>query len=989
MPSFEQNTLLASPPLSASDKRRPRSSTDAWLQQIEEAFTDEERAFIDGFFDRCAFTDDGSLQDEQKVMESIFCLRDNHEMARIEKKLEAVVHFRLRDYLATRADALFHPRHSAKLRAVSGVFEIPKALVVQKKHPVESRRPLPTACSQKEEKDESWQEEPLSSMRVEALRSKAVIGQLYPSTRCQANYRFGLPTLEGMRCPPLEDPYMSVSRRAIRQMDEGDLESTDVVIELPVSRIFDGVLPVPAKYEVVGSLDQPLDIQDPHGDNPFCTRMLNTCDMPVLRYIVRKKVDRTPVSVNQERFAPTEKEMQDVRDALPLCHEDRQKGFVGVHAAVRMLSKHMGSQFLYVCDDRLGAFISRHPNELGTIIDGLRVGHCSILAWTMATYLRQLGHTAFVVEGEISNQEGEGFLRNCTHARVGVVKENGAMMYVDPTELVRTVKGYALSHIENREIQAMERAFDAATSREEKWEGLQQFRRAVDERESCEYESAYRENAFSVDTIDDHEYSLEGMDVTDQDLEIWFEELVRFSPSTLSLTQKKGMNALADLRASYGLALSSQCVSKLEFGVRWNRLFSEDRRALAERQECIPGSTEMILFSEKEVTHLFPEAVDFFYQRSHVTSAKHDEEPVMWRASQDAMLCAVGVVDRKESLLAFCDTHNPHLFAVDGEHSNRETQRHMLFLKLAALALVDEDARRHLKDTFEIGESALCEYAYLFEPSLHQKTKPKKVVTTVREFSGKKGEADYGAFCERVAWMKEEFVVSSQEYPLALRRVQGILARIPLRSEPASRVAWETERDPFETNITPYDETRHDVGMIDERASLIRGQLMVKDAWRLPKKEYVLHIHLDTAFSDAPAGPVGSHYAQVKVLLDAVKIYAKRKQVRVLISSGNNDYFSIIPGQDFSTDMVVFRLLFLRIDRINRGITQTDILKEAGEYGFQTVEGMPKNLLYLSANQGRVNAVKYILGKKTQVTAKTFTEIGLDVFPRLRIPEES
>ena len=108
--------------------------------------------------------------------------------------------------------------------------------------------------------------------------------------------------------------------------------------------------------------------------------------------------------------------------------------------------------------------------------------------------------------------------------------------------------------------------------------------------------------------------------------------------------------------------------------------------------------------------------------------------------------------------------------------------------------------------------------------------------------------------------------------------------------------------------------------------------------------------------------------------------YARQKNVHVNISSGNNDYLAISPTTKLPLDHIVFRLLFQRSDRTSKDTSDC--------YGFQTVNGIPRNLLYLSANQGKVNAVKYMLGKKTNTIAKTFTEIGLDIFPLLRIPVE-
>jgi len=44
--------------------------------------------------------------------------------------------------------------------------------------------------------------------------------------------------------------------------------------------------------------------------------------------------------------------------------------------------------------------------------------------------------------------------------------------------------------------------------------------------------------------------------------------------------------------------------------------------------------------------------------------------------------------------------------------------------------------------------------------------------------------------------------------------------------------------------------------------------------------------------------------------------------------------------------------------------------------------------LYLSGSQGKVNIVRYMLGKKINLMARNYTDVGLDIFTRFKLPEE-
>jgi len=592
-----------------------------YFATVEKAFSQKERESVDAFLEKILFAENGEARDYNDIAHDVFSLERDRSMAKLQEKLEKEGRPRLRDYLLTKADALLGRYQTVDEPAQSGVFPIPMpeegALAEQYARETETK---------KRERVSGVDHRPVSRMDLEGLLSKETIGSLDPPTICQANDDFCFPELDGMGFRK-EAAAATGTIRSVPTMPESELYADDLVIALPASRIRHGILPVPAGYEVVGSLDQALELVDPHEDNPFCTRMLNAIEGVGVRYVVKPR--GMPLRLDSKKFMPDAEEQLSLKQALPFPENELPRVRTSVYAAKLAIAERMRERFLYLCDDRIGRFIERHPNELGTIMDGLRAGHCDLLAWSAAAYFRQLGHTAFVVNTEYTADSGKGFLRDSRHSRVGVIKENGSITYFDPTAVCKAVDGYGLSQIGDEEILEMERVFDGAKDVDEKKAALETFRSLIVERESLIQEKSAEPGRY-VRKIEDTDLMMRDIHVTDKDIKSFMFDAGHFFPQTLGDEQKREMNKLCDILAAHGLSLTiSDIVRRLQLVEEWSgysresleRAFGKaDRPAAFFVELCVYEKTAQAFFSERNMNASRNRTTNICRRKRHIST---------------------------------------------------------------------------------------------------------------------------------------------------------------------------------------------------------------------------------------------------------------------------------------------------------------------------------------------------------------------------------
>ncbi len=943
-------------------------SITAYLQETETLFTGGERAIIEKAIHDAMWDETGEKRPYNDIAATLFYLGYEPEMREVKERLQIRLHRRLGDYLMTKVDRLLARAIEvpADPTEVSGVFRLAAdesqavhtalAKSREQKPVVEGTQPPPVL-----------ERRPISKMNLESLLSKATIGSIDQPTCGQFNHEISLPQRTGIgRIGNSDDGFMT--RRHIERHDGDAMQPNDILIELPRSRIRNKILPVPANHIIVGCLDQALELVDPNDTNPFCTRMLNEIEGGVVAYIVRSRTE--PIRADASVYAPGVEERLEIAETLPFPNEEG-KDLTDVTTAKRAVTEFMNKHFLYCCDDRLGEFIARHPEELGTIVDGLRVGHCDLLAWTQARYLRQMGHTAVVVGTEISQDEGRSFMRDMTHSRVGMIHENGRVSYLDPAATCRTVKDYALSHIEDEALIELETAFDQATDSEEKLRLLRAFRVQIDEKETMGPADAELKRR-NVRDLEDKEAEIEGIDISDEEVKYYLSTMPFFAPCELTQAARKEMNKLADRLATKGIPLT-------EGAVRMMKESGEEHRYTGSDFLRMQGRVTFALFllnSEKITRKYIPRFAETIY--NYPGAFLESDEKEGGELVPPMVVNAVCAFPEPENLQFFQDSFDPsqYRFIRGRVYPAAELVEYSRFVKLMASALSEERSREFVQERFGVDEEALTRFAEQIEPSLTAQAKPKLVTRSLQAFTGKKTAEEYTAFLERAKFIDRELKTVETERRAASATLLGFLSRIPLAPDPKTVQQWERERDPFDAVETPYRPGEHTLSDIDQNASARRDALTVRVERQSVQPTKSLYVHIDTGFSEA-GPPAVTHFSRVQVAVQSLVQYSRLKNVSVFISGGNNDYFQITPDSKAPAHVLTMRLLYNRSDK------PMDEL-----YGIQTKQGLPKNFLYLSSNQGKVNAVKRLLRKKTNVIAKNFSDLGMDIFPRLKVNDE-
>ncbi len=938
---------------------------ESYIRRVDDLLTQDDRTVIDAYLQKIILGPDGTKREYDDIAKDVFFMDQDERLAEIQKKLSARVPLSLKDYLITRVDVLLE-----RIPPPGQAPKTPGLRIVKAGKPrgsdFDATVSRPEASGRAEQTGElSHSHESVSSMDLEGLLSDKVIGSIYPKIHCQCDYDFALPDVSGFTHLRPDAPRPE-EIRVLPRLTRDDIQRDNLVISLPRGRITGGVLPVPYGFRVRGALEQPIDIVDAGGQSPFRTRLMSEIGQDSLTYVMSFIGDSATVDLKS--FVPTEDEREDLQACLPVPEEFRTRGSASLSGAREVINEIMAREFRYVCDDRLGAFIKRHPQDLGLIMEGLKAGHCDLLAWCAAAYYRQLGHAACVVNSEITGARGDGFLRDCTHSRVGVFKPNGAVNYFDATETCRAIEGYALEHTSDGLLAQTEEEYDQAHTREEKLEVLRKLRRHIDESEPLHYAPLYGENA--VPSLDKPFDELEDISVTDEDVASFTELMQRNYQGTFTREQRVEMNRLCDKMASLGLPLTLNAIGLIKNRTPIRQLVHAGRA-----KEVLRSLGSAVFIMEDVLSRISPELVEAAYAATGSDELTDDKRTEQVHPFQDIQ--SIVHIPDVASMMRFTDDFEPRKLIPGQEYPNGFMHQMFLYNKLMAAAFVDERARRFAQERFGIKEEDLKDYAYGFEPCLSPAAAPKVVATTAREFTGKKTAEDLEKYRLIAEGTQATLTVDREAYRAACASLFRALSSLRLRP---GETSWDQGSDVFDAMPVPFDPDRHSADMIDQNASSKAGKLMVRER-RVVKERPALYVHMDiTSFETYGLNDV-SFYARAEVILDTLIKFSKLKKVDVYLSSGNNDYLRISPKLAAQKDLIITRLIRSRIDRLTADNKSID-------FGFQTQKGLPKNLLYLSFNQGRVNAVKHVLSRKTNVVAKTFSEVGLDVFPRMRLQDE-
>lgn len=144
--------------------------------------------------------------------------------------------------------------------------------------------------------------------------------------------------------------------------------------------------------------------------------------------------------------------------------------FLNQEDAFLAVAEYMRHNFAYVCHDELGRWFTECKNELPLIASTLKMGHCDVLSWVAAAYMRQLGLPAVVVSEFVYAGEKRAFYyaggdaraarpikvgtykAAHTHAKVAFLANDGQIRLFDPTMVVPRPRTHYTDRLPPKEV---------------------------------------------------------------------------------------------------------------------------------------------------------------------------------------------------------------------------------------------------------------------------------------------------------------------------------------------------------------------------------------------------------------------------------------------------------------------------------------------------------------------------------------------------------
>lgn len=314
----------------------------------------------------------------------------------------------------------------------------------------------------------------ISEMNSEAITSRETMGGITPPIRACFIKALRVPTPHGYRDLKPDNKSLGADASELPSLKNSSAMPDDIRINYPLAKT-DDAFAVPSKFKMIacenGNADEDEDEQEGHlivrpteKNTPFVHYNADYIADNQADYIIRKR-NETPV---YNCIKPDENERAYWSQTLPLPKELKNLCEANPNYATSLIATYVTENFRYACHDRLGEFIQKNSEDLPLIIDELRVGHCDLLSWVSAAYMRGLGHCAYVTGDLVTNFEGDSFMKKYGHARVVIIDENGRECFFDPAAKVEPAYEFATELLKDEVIENMEAAYAKAENEERK-----------------------------------------------------------------------------------------------------------------------------------------------------------------------------------------------------------------------------------------------------------------------------------------------------------------------------------------------------------------------------------------------------------------------------------------------------------------------------------------------------------------------------------------
>ncbi|MFC1647452.1 DUF58 domain-containing protein [Patescibacteria group bacterium] len=341
--------------------------------------------------------------------------------------------------------------------------------------------------SEKEYSNETMQEHEgeladISGMDHEKLMSKETVGEISPPVKGFFTKGIKIPMPNGFLILTTEDDdefdYDSEKLREIPESepDYGPPEYIEQVNDISFTIPMDGdpgsLIPIPADFEpvaAIGSFEHSIEMPDK--DSPLMHVNRGFFDEQAALIIRRKE---KAAKYNPDKFKPSKKEQEYLSKVLPLPEEIYKLAEEDPDSAAKLVSNYMKNHFRYACNDYLGAFLKEHKEDTHLIAAEVKAGHCDLLSWIEACYLRSLGLSALCSMERCTNAEGDAFMELYGHTRVCYITEDGELRFDDPAATVQS-KEFDMQICTEDEIKQLEQDYLEAGSDARKRKILRNF----------------------------------------------------------------------------------------------------------------------------------------------------------------------------------------------------------------------------------------------------------------------------------------------------------------------------------------------------------------------------------------------------------------------------------------------------------------------------------------------------------------------------------
>lgn len=344
---------------------------------------------------------------------------------------------------------------------------------------------------------------PISLMDPESLKREEPFGSISPPVTnrlfCQdelripvaSGFTFGL-SLKDLT--PQKRTYQAI------ELDSGEPE---VSIRVPSSALSQNILPIPLDCKV-SFATAPVSVSAPTLDDPCSWRAKFPKNTDVEFAITQGQMP-TLTAAQLKEVLPSLEEQAFIRASFPLPEgltrrleaaaegKDAMSVFELVTFYMQGTDPRTGmSNFRYVNHEAFGRFIVDNSEEaLPLMVSALKVGHCDLLSWYAASLLRGYGVPAWASSELLPTKDGKAFNGSYSHARVVFADKNGRLEVWDPTTKIQEDRSYAPENLSAKEVNKLQRQFEAASSPEKKWMVCQSFRQTRDQaRENLPINSA-------------------------------------------------------------------------------------------------------------------------------------------------------------------------------------------------------------------------------------------------------------------------------------------------------------------------------------------------------------------------------------------------------------------------------------------------------------------------------------------------------------------